>query len=151
MIIEQLSNSFLYYPVDDRLEKALRYLQETDFSSLPVGKYEIDGTHVFALVQETTTKPLAEGFWEAHRRYIDIHCVLVGEERIGFAFTDKLDAEPYEKEKDFQVLRGEGAFCTVLPGMFMVLMPHDAHMPCLAVTEPAPLRKVVMKVEVKNH
>ncbi len=150
MIIDQLINGSFYYSLNSRIEAALRYLQETDFATLPVGKYEIDGTHVFALVQELTTKPLEQGFWEAHRRYLDIHCVLAGVERIGFAHIDGLIGGQYDTEKDFQVLKGEGAFCTAVPGMFVLLMPYDAHMPCMAVTDPVPLRKVVMKVELMN-
>jgi len=148
MIIDQLSNASFYYPLGSRIAVALRYLQETDFSALTVGKYEIDGSRVFALLQESMSKPLALGFWEAHRRYLDIHCVLSGAETIGFAHINGLNGGPYDEAKDFQVLQGEGAFCTVLPGMFVLLMPDDAHMPCIAVTDPAPLRKVVMKVEV---
>ena len=33
-------------------------------------------------------------------------------------------------------------------GYFTILFPQDGHMPCLSVTEPQPVRKVVVKVKI---
>jgi len=146
MIIDRLSQASLYYPVSDRLAKAFRYLQETDLLSLSSGKHEIEGNVVYASVSEFTTKAIEEGTWEAHRKYIDIHYVIEGIEQIGYASIDDLSAGPYDEEKDFFALEGEGTFYTLKPGDFVVMFPRDAHMPGIAYDDRLYIKKVVMKV-----
>jgi YhcH/YjgK/YiaL family protein len=62
------------------------------------------------------------------------------------ALADLQVTEPYNVEKDVLFLTGTGNFFTVSAGMFAIFFPHDAHMPQLAVTTPAPVRKIVVKV-----
>ena len=50
-----------------------------------MGKIPIQGDQVFALVQDNTTKPRAQGTWEAHRKYIDVQFLTAGVEEIGYA------------------------------------------------------------------
>ena len=52
MIIDKLSNSYLYSGLSERINKSFAYLKETDFSKMETGKYEIDGNNIFALVNE---------------------------------------------------------------------------------------------------
>ena len=52
MIIDALANMDFYKNLNESLYKGLRFLKETDLAALPVGRYEIDGDAVFALVQE---------------------------------------------------------------------------------------------------
>ncbi len=148
MIIDQLSNVSLYFPLSKRLEKALRYIQETHITSLPIGKYEIAGVDIYATVQEFFTKPLEQGFWEAHRKYIDIHCMLEGKERIGYANIDRLKAGKYDAEKDLWLFEGEGDFYTLSSGSFVIMMPQDAHMPGIALKNAEPVKKLVVKIAV---
>jgi YhcH/YjgK/YiaL family protein len=148
MIIDQLSHVSLYFPLSNRLEKALRFLQETDIASLPPGKIEIAGADIYATVQEFFTKPMEQGFWEAHRKYIDIHCMLEGMERIGYANIDRLRPGKYDDEKDLWFFEGQGAFYTAAPGSFVIMMPQDAHMPGIALKDPEPVKKLVVKIAV---
>ena len=148
MIFDDLSNASLYYGVHPGVEKALRYLLDTDLEQIAEGRYEIEGDSVFALVQQYASKPKEEGFWEAHRQYADVQYVVSGTEHMGYARAESLDAEPYDAEKDFIKLRGEGSFLVMRAGLFIVLHPQDAHMPGMAITTPAPVRKVVVKVRL---
>lgn len=43
-----------------------------------MGRHEIDGDRVFALVQNYTTNPIEGALYEAHRRYSDIQFVFSG-------------------------------------------------------------------------
>ena len=61
MIIDKIKNAALYYGISKHMETALKYLQSRDFSQVEAGRYEIDGTDVFMLVQEYETRPLAKG------------------------------------------------------------------------------------------
>ena len=146
MIIDQLKNASMYYAVSPRLERALRYLEMMDLEGLAPDRYEIAGDQVFAMVQEYDSKRMEEGLCEAHRNYIDVQYVVSGAEKMGYAATDKLTAGEYDGEKDFLPLEGEGEFLELTAGTFVILGPQDAHMPGMAIAEPTPVKKVVVKV-----
>ncbi|MHB8088995.1 MAG: YhcH/YjgK/YiaL family protein, partial [Anaerolineaceae bacterium] len=95
-----------------------------------------------------TTKPLAEGKWEAHRRYLDVQYMLSGCERIDFALLHTMKLGEYNAEKDFQAMSGSGSTLNLVEGSFAVFFPQDAHMPGLAVGKPEWVKKVVVKCEL---
>lgn len=149
MILDKLENAAIYREMEPNLVSAFGFLVGNDLSSLPVGRHEIDGEDVYAMVAEYDTKPKQGAKWEAHRRYIDIQCVVQGAEQIGWAIVDDLDVtQDYDAGKDCVLLEGEGQFFTLRPGLFALLHPHDAHMPGLAIQEPVKAKKVVVKVAV---
>ena len=43
MVIDDLKNAALYTGMHPRMKDAFRYLQQTDFSKIEPGRYEIDG------------------------------------------------------------------------------------------------------------
>ena len=131
-----------------RIEAALRYLQDTDFRQIDPERYAIDGDQVYAMVQEYDSKPKAEGFWEAHRKYLDVQYVAAGAEHMGYAPATTLLAGAYEEENDFVKLEGEGEFFLLREGFFCILAPQDAHMPGMAIDQPEPVKKVVVKVQL---
>ena len=145
MIIDRIENAALYGGLGERIALALASVR----TKREPGRYELDGDKVFALVQQYQTKPMAEGKWEAHRKHIDVQYVAAGIERIGWANINRLKVtEPYDDTKDVAFYKGDGDFVTVPAGWFVILFPEDAHMPCTAVDEPAPVTKVVVKVRV---
>ena len=129
-----------------RVFDALKFLAETDFSGLPVGKYQLDGDNIYYMVQEYDTK--LESKIEAHKKYIDIQAILSGDEIIGVApisvqktlIEERLEKDCYYYECNVQPI-------VLNSGSFMVLYPNDLHKPGLAVDAPAPCRKVVIKVK----
>ena len=153
MICDGRSHLLLYRGLSPRLDLALRYLAETDFSGLGAGRYPVDGDAVFALVQEPRTAERGECRWESHRRYLDIQYLLAGQERIGFQNAGALAvAEPYDAGRDIAFYRdnGRGFFAPLEAGSFVVCFPHDAHMPLVCGDGPQQIRKVVMKVMVSE-
>ncbi len=148
MIIDQLSNASFYFNLSARIAAALRHLQQTDWSSAALGRYALDGDNLFVLVQQYDTKPREKGFWEAHRKYMDVQYVHAGVEWMGYANLAHLQAGEYDESKDFLPLHGEGEFFQMRAGTFMLLAPQDAHMPGIAFGAPASVKKVVVKVAV---
>ncbi|MDD5435916.1 MAG: YhcH/YjgK/YiaL family protein, partial [Nitrospira sp.] len=96
MITDLLNNASQYSKMNMKIETALNYLQDTDLSNLKPGRYEIDGSDIFALMQNYETKPKENGFWEAHRKYIDIQYVIKGTELIGYANIVHLKSGEYD-------------------------------------------------------
>ena len=53
--------------------------------------------------------------------------------------------------KDFQKLTGSVDFITLVPGMFTIFFPHDAHEPGVSSTSLAvAVKKIVFKIPVKQ-
>ena len=148
MIVDELKNAAQYYALGAGIEKALRYLQGTDFNQVAPDRYDLDGDAVYALVQEYDSKPKSEGFWEAHHAYLDVQYVASGIEHMGYRPVEGMEANPYDEEKDFYTLEGEGEFYTLRAGYFTILKPQDAHMPGMAIDASQPVKKVVVKVRV---
>jgi YhcH/YjgK/YiaL family protein len=151
MIVDTLKNAETYTGVGDRLATALKFLSETDFSTVPDGKMEIDGENLFAIAQSYQSRSLEESKWEAHRKYIDVQFIVDGAERIGVANIEKLSPlTEYDADSDCLFLEGVGNLLTLSAGDFAVLHLWDAHMPGVAVDAPAAVRKVVVKIKVDS-
>lgn len=149
MVFDKIKNANLYFSLGEKIQKALQYLADTNFSSTEPGKYQIDGENVFALVQEYNTKPLSAGKWEAHRKYIDVQYVVSGREKMGITESEKVIViEDYNEDKDYTIYKGDGNFLLVDEGYFTIFFPTDVHMPGLSINIPKPVKKVVVKVSV---
>lgn len=147
MVIDRIENAALYSDLKGRLPHALKVLADGALNDLPVGRHDIDGDKIFALVQEFESNLRETGKWEAHRCYADIQFIASGTEMMGCANLGDLKVtEPYDAEKDIMFLRGEGNFFVFPAGTFVIFYPNDAHMPSLAPDTPAPVRKIVLKV-----
>lgn len=148
MIFDTLDNLARYDGLGHNLPRALKFLSETNLTTLPIGRMDIDGENLYVMVQEYATKPAEQGKWEAHRKYIDIQYMVSGTERMGFANLRTMQVGEYTPEKDFQALSGTGSFVDVFAGSFVIFFPEDGHMPCLCMDEPQQVRKVVLKVKI---
>jgi YhcH/YjgK/YiaL family protein len=100
------------------------------------------------MLQNYTSKPREQGFWEAHRRYLDLQVMIEGVELIGYANITHLSQATYDPVKDFLPLFGQGNFLTLQNGSFALLFPQDAHMPGIAHAIPAPVKKLVIKISI---
>jgi biofilm protein TabA len=109
----------------------------------------VDGDRVFALVSDYTTRRPEDAFWEAHRRHVDVQFVQAGRERIDYGDLAAFECEPYDAERDLVVARGASDRSVgVGPGGFVILFPHEAHMPGLTAQAVETVRKVVVKVRL---
>lgn len=150
MIFDLLENHARYDAISPGLAAAFDYLLQTELGSLPLGRMDVQGDLLYALVQEYETRLPEQGKWEAHRRYIDVQYIYSGHERMGFAQIDAMQVGEYLPEKDFLPMTGEGSTVDMFPGTFVVFFPEDGHKPCLAVSRPEMVRKVVLKVAVEG-
>jgi YhcH/YjgK/YiaL family protein len=149
MIIDKLANAGLYSSISPRFAAAFNYLAKTDLTSVAVGKYEIEGTDVFAIVSEYQTKNDADAKWEAHKVYADVQFIVSGLEQMGYApLSNTTEKDPYNPEKDIVFLNAKGDYLTATAGTFIVFFPHDAHQPCVSVGAGSAIKKVVIKVKV---
>lgn len=146
MIIDRLRNPSPLFTLPPRLARALEYLRATDMRTVPIGRHDLDGDDLFALVQEYTTRAADACVWEAHRRYIDVQFVVTGAERMGVASLAQLrEREAYDAARDVAFFEPGSEFVTVRAGMFAIFGPEDVHSPGHAAGQPGLVRKVVVK------
>lgn len=151
MVIDRIENAALYKGLGKRLAQAMDILKMNELRWLEVGRHELDGQKLFALVQHSPTKLREAGRWEAHRKYIDVQYVVEGAELMGYTNVSGLtEREAYDEAKDIAFYDpAPGSFLKVEAGMFAIFFPQDAHMPSLAVTTPEMVKKVVIKVALE--
>ena len=138
-------------PGTEGLAKAFAFLQRSDLGALEPGRYPIDDDDVFALVSVGGTRAADSAQFEGHRRYVDVQCVVDGQEAIGVASTASLvTAVPYDESKDIEFFVTPPTYQRVElhAGQFAVLSPGQAHLPSLNLEGPHQVRKVVVKVSV---
>ena len=150
MIAGHLAQSSRYASLSPRFAAAFEFLRNLS-PDLPPGRHDIAGDDCFALVQAYTTKPVAEGKFEAHRNYIDIQFVQTGRETLLWTpLAGLAETKAYDSEKDY-ALFASPANPTPLhlhAAEFTIFYPEDAHSPCLELDGPCEVRKVVIKVRV---
>jgi YhcH/YjgK/YiaL family protein len=110
------------------------------------------GEGVFALEQAYQSKPRAEGRLESHRQYIDVQVLLAGEEFIEIAEISGLkvseDLTPAKDVIFYHDCKATTPLRLISLGSTAVFFPPDGHMGGLAITTPALVRKIVIKVPV---
>jgi len=118
MILDSLTLWHRYAPLHPRLGHAFAFLEQVR-PDIVIGRHEIAGDDMFALVQRYQTRPIEGMQLEAHRRYIDVQYLVTGREAIHWA--------------------------PLRAGQFMMLFPDDAHVPCCCIDAPSEVVKVVVK------
>lgn len=149
MIYDTLANIHVYDTLHPRMKQALALLTTTDFTSLPDGKYEVEGTDLFYTLSTYSSK-LQNHTPEAHKTYIDIQFLISGQELVGVAplsaMMEEVEAHP---DDDIWFYHGPTDHVLLSQDRFLVLYPHDAHAPCIAVDTPQSCRKCVIKVRAE--
>ena len=147
MIFDTLENIKNYEGLG-RVYTALKFLADTDFSKVELGRYELQGDDIFYMVQSYETDP-DKTISEAHKKYIDIQFMVDGEEIIGVApiSCEKTETEA-KPENDVWFYDCKTEPLTLFKNSFMVLYPNDLHCPGVAANGAITCHKVVVKVKV---
>ena len=146
MIKDNLKYAELYEGINPGFPVAFAFLEEALAAPKEVGRYDLEGG-VFALVQSYDTKPVESCKIEAHKKYIDIQCVLKGRELFGVGDLSKQAIyEDLFEQKDVAFYHGDVDVLTLTDGDFVIVFPEDAHRPQQG--SGSHVEKVVVKVPV---
>ena len=134
------------------LSKITDIIENTDFSKLEDGTYNISDDLFYILATYNTTSNMGEKPAEAHRKYIDLQYMIYGEEKIGYADirNPKMSQELYDEKNDaelFSRIESEG-FIILKKGMYAVFFPQDVHRPGISIKETRGIRKAIFKLPV---
>ena len=150
MVADILQHSHQYHLLNRGIGHALAWLQRTDLDALPLGKHIIDGDELFVIIQEYNTLDTEHEKMEAHKKYIDVQYMILGEELVGLAFYNgQQPGKAYSEEDDYMLFdEAPSYFAKLSAGSFMIFYPTDLHMPCIKVGESAIVKKAVVKVKI---
>jgi YhcH/YjgK/YiaL family protein len=149
MVIDTLVNSARYESLHPRFKAAFAFLRRPDIDAVALGRTDVDGSALFALVQTYETKPIQEGKLESHKKYVDIQYILEGEEFMGYApLGTQPVSKPFDPEKDIGFYDGEAWFTRFRKGMFAIFFPQDAHLPGRHTDKATHVKKIVLKIEL---
>lgn len=154
MFFANLSNRahwqpFIQSPV---LLRSLEWIFENG-DTMPEGIHELGDPGCFVNVNGYTTKARELCTWENHPETIDIQYMIKGTEAIDMTAVETL-GEPtvFKPESDTQKFAANDRPSTQLileAGEFVIFLPGEAHRPKVAVREPAPLSKLVIKIPAR--
>jgi YhcH/YjgK/YiaL family protein len=145
MICARLSEAQSYLGIHPNLDLALRCLTPEFLSTVTDQRQELKGEQVYVTGFTYETLPKEDTFYEAHKRYLDIHLMLEGKERVDIAHPE--DLQLFQQEGDFYAYHGEAEQSLLLtPGQFLVVFPGDAHRIKIQAEGPEKVAKAVFKV-----
>lgn len=134
-----------HYP---ELQKAIEALCIALTHDFPSEKQVVNGEKLYlnpiSLQTDSNNVPL----FESHLRYVDIHCIYSGEEKILIQNPQNLTlTKAYDEDGDYALYQGQAkAIVTLKTGDFLVCFPQDAHATGLCSDQPSAVRKFVAKI-----
>jgi biofilm protein TabA len=148
MILDTLDNADRYVTMHPAFKRVFAFLRSPSLKAVEPGRLEIDGRRLYAIATQLPGKRPDEARLEAHKGYIDVHCLITGKESLGWkGLADCREEEsPYDPERDYLSFSDDPAmWFTIHPGTFVVFFPGDAHAPMVSN---GMVQKVVVKVEL---
>lgn len=150
MILDTLANAQQYYSVHPLFEKAFAYIASQDLANMEIGKFEIDGDNLKAIVsdKEGVTAEASTAKFECHNKHIDIQVCIRGKETIGYkprngCVSHKGD---YNAEKDVQLYNdAPDTYFGLTDNQFVIFFPNDVHAPMIGE---GLIKKLVIKVKI---
>ena len=150
MIYAKHKDAPAYRGIHPNLDLALEHITPEFLASVGSERVELKGG-VYATRFTYETVPEAESFFEAHKKYLDIHIMAEGSEKVEIAPPEALAEFDRVEANDFYAYRGEGDYKLILsPGDFLVVFPGDAHRIKMQVDGPKTVSKVVFKVKIND-
>ena len=108
--------------------------------------YPLSGENRYEVAVGTTQ---SVDLGEAHRKYIDVQCMIKGGEVVGWApLAECQPAGEFNAQRDVGPYSGDFRFYEIPAGCCYVAFPEDVHMPARHLDVPHDYIKVVVKLAV---
>ena len=149
MIYAKNSDAATYRGIHPNLDLALAHITPEFLAQVGYDRVELKGNDVYATRFTYTTVSEEESFFEAHRKYLDIHIMEDGSEGVEIAPPGELQEFERVEDNDFYAYQGRACYgLTLSPGDFLVVFPEDAHRIKMQLDGPQTVSKVVFKVRI---
>lgn len=137
----------------DNIEHLKRYpflekVKNFDFDLVKDGKFEIEDDVFFGVGLNYKTKPEIDCLWESHKKYLDVHVILEGEEIINVSEISQMEiSKPYVADSDYMLFNGiKEQSIHLTKGSFLVLYPNEVHQTAVMIEHESAVKKVVFKL-----
>lgn len=130
------------------LPELFRYVRTHDLLHMPCGRIELDGDRLFINNSNPQCLTVEKQVLEVHRRYLDVHILLEGEETIGWSPLSelKMEQQAYDAEADCALYADRpSTYVTLRPGQWLMAWPEDAHAPIIGQGK---IRKLIAKLRL---
>lgn len=145
--IQTFADHYAKYP--ERWECVFNYLATQDLKSIPLGVYQLTDD-VRVIVQEYLTRPTvdAQVRFERHEKFIDVQCMIEGEElHAASKIGTGTEIVPYNENDDIMFYTVDDApYYIIKAGYFTIFFPDDMHTTNYGFGERTNARKLVFKV-----
>lgn len=154
MIVARNADAANYKGFSPLLDKALDLLTPEFLASVGTTTVHMDGEKLYATLNLFETAPESETFFESHKKYLDIHAVVKGEERLEIAdpkalTVDEGKSNPVGDFYAYSEKSAEHQNLILKPGTFLVAFPDDAHRCKGQVDGASQVEKVVFKILIE--
>jgi biofilm protein TabA len=147
MIVDKMANMHIYEKTIPQIKEIIPILDQA--KDMEVGTYMYPWGKV--MIQEGNTRHLGEGEFESHRKFIDVQCMLDGEELMEYGnIHDLTESVPYNEESDAMFWKGMGSVLEVPAGVFYIAFPEDGHKPCCHKIKRSHYKKMVIKIKAEK-
>lgn len=146
MILDTLDNCERYSLINPLFKRAFDFIKNNNLKDMPLGKYEIAGEALFAIISKDLGRKREEAPLEAHRKYIDIQFLLDGTEEIGWKPIKNCEVKmAYDEQRDIEFYKDTPTtWIRLIPQTFAIFFPEDAHAPMVSDEH---ITKVVIKIQ----
>ncbi|MBR7165758.1 MAG: YhcH/YjgK/YiaL family protein, partial [Clostridia bacterium] len=152
MILDRLENAKFYLGIHPGIDAILKKATEITPDNFPAEKLMLDGKKIFINPGNYETHAAEGASFEAHRAYVDVMCMIEGEETIYVKNTDALSqiTMEYNPEKECLLakLDADNTPVRLTAGSFCILFPQDAHAPGCHAEGPCKVKKLIGKVQL---
>lgn len=152
MILDRLENAKQYMGIHPGIDMVLKEVLNITSENFPEERKILEEDRVFLNFGNYETAPVEVAKFEAHRAFIDVMCMIEGEEIIYVKNTDQLShiTQEYDEKRECLLAKFDTDNTPVLltAGSFCILFPQDAHAPGQAVKAPQKVKKVIGKVRI---
>ena len=151
MLLLNLDNNYsLKLPAE--IEAAIVELNKLDASAL-LGEYSAFGGAVKFKITESVTASAERRKFECHRKYIDIHCVLSGEQIIEWSpLCAFKEPQNYDSAADIiffeESISRQEIKLSATARDIAVFYPEDCHKPLCMIEYPQPIKTCIVKIKI---
>ena len=146
MIFDTLDRLEKYSEVVPFIKEVAKELRENDYAKMDAGEYRTKENGILIQVQDYETNPSPK--FEVHKKFIDIHSVLIGQEYYDAAKILNKLPDTFDQGKDIGFFDSDIEVRTKLtPGVFAISYPYEPHRPRVSVDgEKRKGKKIVVKI-----
>lgn len=153
MIHDSIQNISRYKGMDKAIDKAINYIQKTDFMAYEPGTHEIEGRDLYIIRAHADTKIASKTQYEYHEKYSDIQILLEGAERYEWSSTENISqSDPFDVEKDKGMVEAaRSGLADLCAGEFVLFFPNELHKPQCSVNDTIyKVHKVTVKIKMED-